>query len=125
ERRALEREPRHVALHEAHVLEGVQPARLLEQLRDEIDADGLANERRECQGERSGSRAGVERALVARQRDEVAHAGREVVGPLLLELRELLGGRREAGARRVVRAHDSTTTRRARTGLLSIPQTSS
>jgi hypothetical protein len=45
---------------------------LFDQLRDDVDADDLAHERRESDRERAGAGADYERALLARQRQQVA-----------------------------------------------------
>ena len=81
ERAVRERERRHVALDEADVAAGLEPlAPLLEQLGHELDGDDLADERGESEREGARAGAGVERPLLAGQREEVADACSEVLG---------------------------------------------
>jgi hypothetical protein len=47
-------------------------AALFDQLRDDVDADDLAHERRESDRERAGAGTDIERALLAGQRQQVA-----------------------------------------------------
>ena len=65
ERAELEGQLRRVALDERHVREPLRALpRLLEELRDDVDADDLAHVRRERERQRAGAAARVERPLV-------------------------------------------------------------
>jgi len=73
ERAAPVRQRGRVRLDELDV-RGRPLAALFDQLRDDVDADDLAHERRESDRERAGAGAGadIKRALLARQRQQVA-----------------------------------------------------
>ena len=58
-------------------------ASLLEQLRDELDRHDLSYERRQREGQSAGAGAGVERALVAGQFDQMTDARRELLGTVV------------------------------------------
>jgi hypothetical protein len=79
ERAGPVRQPGRVRLDELDV-RGRPLAALFDQLRDDVDADDLAHERRESDRERTRAGADIERALLARQRQQVAQ-------PLLLRCR--------------------------------------
>ena len=123
ERVVLERQSGRVALDEHRVRRCIR-ARGSEQLRDEVDADDVPDERRERQRQRSRAGAGVEHALVSAE-------GREERLQLLAQALDLtprvrgnaLGGLGEARAHGVVVAHASTTSRLARRGCESMPVT--
>ncbi len=67
-------------------------ARLGEQLGRAVDADDLADMRRERERERACSGARVERTLVPRRLDEAADVLGQLGPPALLELGELRRG---------------------------------
>src|SRR5262249_55400691 len=95
-------EVRDVPLDESHVRRsGGAPA--LDQLRDELDRDHLANERRQREGEGAGAGSSVDRALVAPERHEVAYLSSELPCAPLLERQDPISCRREPGARCVLR----------------------
>ncbi len=70
--------------------------RELEQLRDAVDPDHLAHERRERKRERAGSRTDVESSFVAARPDEVAYRLREPRRAVVLMRGETLCRVREA-----------------------------
>ena len=102
EGRALEIELRRVALDEADVRRRLGPPSL-DLLRNELDCDDLAHERRQREGERPRAGACVERALFATHRHELAHPGGELPGASLLERRDPVSRRCEPSPRCVVR----------------------
>ena len=125
ERAVLELERRRVPFEEARV-GGRILARRREQLGDEVDADDLADERREGECERARARSRVEHALVAAERREELRELLSQRVDLRARVRdERLGVLAEARAHRVVVAHASTTVRRVRRGSEVIRVTSS
>jgi hypothetical protein len=126
ERLSREAEVRDVALDELHVR--VVLARVLatefEQLGDEIDADDVANVRRERERERTRAGADVEHDLVAARLDELRNALGQPGQAPQGRLGDALRIRAEARANGIL-VHESTTVRRARSGLDSIRDASS
>src|SRR5437762_13822077 len=102
ERTEGEVELRNVALDEGHVRRS-DGAPALDQLRDELDRDDLANKRRQRESERAGAGARVEGALVAAEGQEVAQLHGQLAGSALLQRRDPISRRREPSARCVVR----------------------
>ena len=102
EGRAREIELLDVALDEGDIRRRLGPA-ALDQLRNELDRDDLPYERRQCEGQGAGARAGIERSLLAGQRDEVADARGELVRAALLQRGEPISRRCEPSPRCVVR----------------------
>ncbi len=107
-----ERKRQCVGLDEARVRRGSSPS-LLEQLLDAIDADDLANVRRERDRERSCAAAEVDRPLVAAGEHERVHALCELLGARVLQGGERVGGSSEAvvSHRRRLAAHAPGPTR--------------
>ena len=93
-----ERERRAVSLDELGIRLRACP-RELEQLGDGIEADDLPHQRREREGERTGSGADVEGALVAARLDEVAHRCREPLRARILQRRDAIRRTSEAVSR--------------------------
>ena len=99
EGRVRKRQRRPVSFDELCVRQAARP-RELEQLGHGVEPDDLADER--CQGkrQRAGSRADVERALVAPRLHEVAHLLCESSRAGVLPRRDAFRRAREAASRR-------------------------
>lgn len=101
ERGVVERQVLGVALYEGDVamVGGSFPAEL-EQLRDPVDADDLADDRREGKRKRARAGADVDRALVSAREDERMHDAGKRGGALVLARGDLRGRPCEAVRRR-------------------------
>ncbi len=97
ERAILEGKVRRIPFDERHV-RGRVAARVLQELRDDVDADHLANERRERQRKRPGAGAAVERTVVSARLDEGAELLPHHLDLSRGVLRNELGRRAEARA---------------------------
>jgi hypothetical protein len=95
ERTVREGQRRPVSLHELRVRQGAFP-RECEQLRNRIEPDDLAHERRQGEREGTGARADVEGALVPPRSGELSHLCREPRRPGVLPRGNTLGRASEA-----------------------------
>ena len=91
----LEGQRGRVGLDELDV-RGCPLAALREQLRDDVDADHLAHERRERDRERTRARADVERALLTGQRQQTAQVFLRRSSPTILLARDQPGSLAES-----------------------------